>query len=85
MPCRKHQSSSALLQGLKLNGTAMNSDLEFASRLEGILLNRKDKSVIITAAPELAHGKVVRLMDVAKRHGADATSAANQTQPGGRS
>jgi len=56
---------------LKLNGTAMNSDLEFASRLDSVLQNRKDKSVILTAAPDLAHGKVVRLMDVVKRHGAD--------------
>src|SRR5450755_2229508 len=30
---------------LKLNGTVMGSDIEFAGRLEGILLNRKDKSV----------------------------------------
>ena len=56
---------------LKLNGTTMGSDLEFVSRLDGIMQNRKDKSVIMTAAPDLAHGKVVRLMDVVKRHGAD--------------
>ncbi len=71
---------------LKLNGVAMRSDLEFVTRLDGIMQNRRDKSVILTAAPELAHGKVVRLMDVVKRHGAteldlvkwDATAQANR-------
>ena len=55
---------------LKLNGTAMGSDIEFVKRLDEIMLNRKDKAVILTAAPDLSHGKVVRLMDVVKRHGA---------------
>ena len=56
---------------LKLNGILMGSDLEFVKRLDEVMLKRKDKSVILTAAPELAHGKVVRLMEVAKKHGAD--------------
>src|ERR1700733_14343932 len=76
---------------LKLNGTLMGSDMEFVTRLDGIMQNRKDKSVILTAAPDLSHGKVVRLMDVVKRHGADTlilvkwdpTAAVNQ--PGGHS
>jgi biopolymer transport protein TolR len=55
---------------LKLNGVIMRSDLEFVKRLDDLLPNRKDKSVIITASPDLAHGKVVRLLDVVKRHGA---------------
>ena len=55
---------------LKLNGVMMKSDMEFVKRLDQILPKRRDKSVIITAAPNLAHGKVVRLMDVVKRHGA---------------
>ena len=55
---------------LKLNGQVMGSDIEFVKRLDEILPNRKYKSVILTAAPELTHGKVVRLMDVVKRHGA---------------
>jgi len=71
---------------LKLNGQVMGSDIEFVKRLDEIIPNRRDKSVILTAAPELTHGKVVRLMDVVKRHGAteldmvkwDPNAAANQ-------
>jgi biopolymer transport protein ExbD len=56
---------------LKLNGIKMVSDIEFVKRLDAVILGRKDKSVILTASPDLMHGKVVRLMDVVKRHGAD--------------
>jgi biopolymer transport protein ExbD len=55
---------------LKLNGVKMASDIEFVKRLDQILPKRHDKSVILTASPDLMHGKVVRLMDVVKRHGA---------------
>ena len=55
---------------LKINGTPMGSDLEFITRLEGLLNGRRDKSVMLTASPVLTHGKVVRLMDVVRRHGA---------------
>ena len=48
----------------------MGSDIEFVKRLDEIMLTRKDKAVILTAAPDLIHGKVVRLMDIVKRHGA---------------
>jgi len=56
---------------LKLNGIAMGSDLEFVKRLDAVMANRKDRSVILTASPLLTHGKVVHLMDVVKRHGAE--------------
>lgn len=55
---------------LKLNGITMGSDLEFVKHLDEIIPKRHDKSVILTSAPTLMHGKVVRLMDVIKRHGA---------------
>jgi len=55
---------------LKLNGVKMTSDLDFVRRLDAMIPTRHDKSVILTAAPNLTHGKVVRLMDVVKRHGA---------------
>src|SRR5437016_1845813 len=55
---------------LKLNGVRMRSDLDFVSHLDTIMSRRHDKSVILTAAPNLTHGKVVRLMDVVKHHGA---------------
>lgn len=56
---------------LKLNGVSMGSDLEFVKRLDEIMFNRRDKSIILTAAPELPHGKVVHLMDVVRHHGAE--------------
>ena len=55
---------------LKINGMAMGSDLEFVKRLDNLLYNRRDKSVMVTASPVLTHGKVVHLMDVVRRHGA---------------
>ena len=56
---------------LKLNGVSMGSDLEFVKRLDEVMFNRRDKSIILTAAPELSHGKVVHLMDVVRHHGAE--------------
>jgi biopolymer transport protein ExbD len=78
---------------LKLNGVVMGSDLEFVTRLDDVMLKRRDKSVILTAAPEILHGKVVRMMDVVKRHGAetlvllkwDAAAPANQMPAGAHS
>ncbi len=55
---------------LKLNGVPMGSDLEFVKRLDDVITLHKDKTVNITASPLLTHGKVVRLMDVVRRHGA---------------
>ncbi len=55
---------------LRLNGIVMGSDLEFVKRMDEVMQKRRDKSVILTASPDLNHGKVVRLMDVVKRHGA---------------
>ena len=56
---------------LKLNGVSMNSDLELVKHLDEMLPTRRDKSVIVTAAPELTHGQVVGLLDIVKRHGAE--------------
>lgn len=55
---------------LKLNGIEMNSESEFVKRLSGVLLNRRDKSVILTASPDMVHGRVVHVMDLIKRQGA---------------
>ncbi len=56
---------------LKLNGIKMSSDIDFVKHLDAMMPGRRDKSVILTASPDLMHGKVVRLMDVVKRHGAE--------------
>lgn len=55
---------------LKFNGTLMGSDIEFVKRMDDVMTRRRDKSVILTASPDMPHGKVVRLMDLIKRHGA---------------
>jgi biopolymer transport protein ExbD len=55
---------------LKVNGVPMDSDLTFVSKLETMLAKRRDKSVNLTAAPEMAHGKVVHVMDLIQHHGA---------------
>lgn len=73
---------------LKLNGVAMGSDLEFVKRFEEKMAARQDKTVILTASPELTHGKVVRIMDICRRHGAKTleivrwASAGTEAAPG---
>lgn len=54
---------------LKLNGIVMGSDVEFTTRLFDVMTKRKDKTVILTASPDMPHGKVVWLMDLIKRNG----------------
>jgi len=57
--------------GLKLNGVMMGSDIDLVTHLDGLMPARRDKSIILTAAPEMLHGDVVRMMDIIKRHGAE--------------
>lgn len=54
---------------LKINGDIVPDSMELVRRLEVIMPKRKDKSVIMTASPELLHGEVVGIMDLIKRHG----------------
>jgi biopolymer transport protein TolR len=54
---------------LKLNGEVMGSELEFVKRLENVMSRRRDKSVLLSAAPAVVHGKVVHVMDLIRRHG----------------
>lgn len=56
---------------LKLNGVVMGSDIEFVTRLDSMMPTRRDKSIILTVSPDMLHGKVVRVMDLIKRHGAE--------------
>jgi biopolymer transport protein ExbD len=55
---------------LKLNGTLMGSEVEFVKRLAEVMGRRRDKSVLISASPDVIHGKMVRIMDLVKRQGA---------------
>jgi biopolymer transport protein TolR len=56
---------------LRLNNKDFSSPLDFVEELDKILPTRKDKSILLTASPELAHGDVVALMDVLNHRGAD--------------
>jgi biopolymer transport protein ExbD len=56
---------------LKFNGVVMQSPLDFVTEMDRILPTRKDKSIILTAAPDLTHGDVVSLMNVIQHHGVD--------------
>ena len=56
---------------LRLNGIEMNSDLDFARQLAMALGTHKDKTVMITAAPDMTHGKVVHVIDLTRRQGAE--------------
>ena len=56
---------------LTFNGVAMASPLDFVQALDRVLATRKDKSIILTASPDLTHGDVVSLMDVVRRHGVE--------------
>jgi biopolymer transport protein ExbD len=69
---------------LKLNGVVMGSELEFVTRLSSVLGNRRDKSVIITASPNVLHGKVVHIMDLIKRQGATDLVMLKWDLPAGR-
>ena len=56
---------------LKFNGTLFSSPLDFVAALDRVIAARKDKSVVLTASPDLTHGDVVSLMDILRRHGAE--------------
>lgn len=55
---------------LKLNGVVIPTELDFVGKLEASINQHRDKSVLLTAAPDMPHGKVVHLMDLCRRHGA---------------
>jgi biopolymer transport protein ExbD len=59
-------------RALRLNGVLMGSEIEFVKRLETVTNSHRDKSVLLTAAPDVKHGKVVHVMDLIQRHGASA-------------
>ena len=66
---------------LKLNGVAMLSPLDLVKELDAKLPSRKDKTVILTAAPDLSHGDVVQIMDLIRRHGATGLSLVKWNSP----
>jgi len=57
-----------------LNTRPMKSDLDLSSRLINELMQKRERSVLITAEKDVKHGKVVHILDIAKQSGADKIS-----------
>jgi biopolymer transport protein ExbD len=55
---------------LKINDTVVASEMDFVQRLRTLLGKRRDRTVMLTAAPDLVHGKVVRVMELIRVNGA---------------
>jgi biopolymer transport protein ExbD len=66
---------------LKMNGVVMPSPLDLVSELDRVMPKRKDKSVLLTASPDLIHGEVVSLMDVIRRHGVESLTLVKWDAP----
>ena len=54
---------------IQLN-TVKVSDMELATKLFGMLSNRDDKTVLLTADPGVQHGRFVQILDLVKQQGA---------------
>ena len=54
---------------IQLN-TVKVSDMELATKLSGMLENRDDKTVLLTADPAVQHGRFVQILDLVKQQGA---------------
>lgn len=57
-----------------LNTRPIKSDLDLSSRLINELMQKRERSVLITAEKDVKHGKVVHILDIAKQSGADKIS-----------
>jgi biopolymer transport protein ExbD len=57
-------------EAIYLNTEKMASEEEFSIRLAKELVDKKDKSVMITADREVLHGTVVHILDLSRQSGA---------------
>ena len=57
-----------------LNTRPIKSDLDLSSRLINELMQKRDRSVLVTAEKDVKHGQVVHILDIAKQSGADKIS-----------
>jgi len=57
-------------EAIYLNTEKMASEEEFSIRLAKELVDKKDKSVMITADREVLHGRVVHILDLSRQSGA---------------
>jgi biopolymer transport protein ExbD len=66
---------------VQLNTVKIESDLELAKRLAQSLGQREDKTVLITADPAAIHGRVVEILDLVKRQGAEKIALLHKAAP----
>jgi len=70
--------------GLVLNNVKMKSDEDFFMRLRGELSRKNDKTVMISPQPDVMHGRVVEVLDVAKLAGVEKLSLVKHHEGGAR-
>ena len=59
---------------LRLNNVPMNGDEDFFLRLRGEISRKSDKTVLVTAKPDVTQGRVVDVLDISKLAGAEKLS-----------
>jgi biopolymer transport protein ExbD len=67
--------------GASFLGDQQVSPQDLPALLGGALKARTDKTVVIRADRSVTHGKVVELMDLARRSGAEKLAIATEAQP----
>ncbi len=65
------------VEGLKLNGTLM-SDTALAAAMDREMAGRRDRTVLIVPQDEVALGRVVTALDIAKASGAENLALLNR-------
>jgi biopolymer transport protein ExbD len=60
--------------GILLNNVPMKSDEDFFLRLRGEVSRKNDKSVLIAPQGDVAHGRVVEVLDISKLAGVEKLS-----------
>ncbi len=66
--------------GIYLNTVKMNTDLDLAAKLAQAIGEREDKTVLITADPDVLHGRVVAILDLVKQQGAEKIALLHKAQ-----
>lgn len=68
-------------RGITLNTVPMASFQEFSDRLSKELARRSNKTVLLTADPQVLHGSVVQILDTMKQRGASKVALVKKAQP----
>ena len=63
-----------------LNQKPIKSDLDLSSRLINELMQKRDRTVLVTAEYSVTHGTVVHVLDLAKQAGAEKISLLKNVQ-----